>query len=42
MEDNEEDPFESLGWRVEVGRLGDPHISFNSSPKRGVSEAKQY
>ena len=42
MEDKEKDPFEGLGWEVEIVRLVDPHVPFNPTPERGVSGAKQY
>ena len=40
MDEDERDPFDGLGWEVEIVRLADPHTPFNSSPERGVSGAK--
>ena len=42
MADKEKDPFESLGWDVEMVRLVDPHVLFNPSLESGVSGAKLY
>ena len=40
MEDEEKDPFEGLGWEVEIVRLADLHVPFNPSSEHGVSGAK--
>ena len=42
MEDEEEDPFEGLGWGIEIVRLADPHIPFNPAKEHGVSGVKRY
>ena len=42
MYSEEKDPFKGLKWEVEIVRLADPHVPFNSSPKHGLTGAKQY
>ena len=42
MADKEKDPFEGFGWDVEIVRLVDLHVLFNSSPEHGVNGAKRY
>ena len=42
MEDEEDDPFEGLGWGADIVRLADPHIPFNPAQEHGVSGVKRY
>ena len=42
MEEEEEDPFEGLGWGADIVRLADPHIPFNPAQEYGMSGVKRY